>query len=281
VAPFDFFPANAPPGFVGFGPSREPSLYGSRPPTSPEGLHRNEDGNILKKPQGLIPIPPGLGGSSGNRPMPVALTSNQMSSQMGSPYLESHTLLTKRNRSLEIAVKRMGAELTQWREEGAVIHEAHAKELSKLEAKYQRQLERYEEKLRGAAEEKKQALEAQRAELVGRAGASEYAKKQREKQIEHLTQMAARRMGKQKLSMGWGAWLNGHREKQRRKRMLQASASRILRPKLMHGYRLWRYDWSEAQEAKRVAAAVAEGQRAGQQAVTATQEAMRKQAEEK
>jgi hypothetical protein len=145
------------------------------------------------------------------------------------PYLEHHSLLMKRNRSLEMAVKRMGAELSQWREEGSSREEAHRlKLLEQLDARHEHEREKYEARLRAAAEESLRALEKQRAELIGQGGASQYARRLREKQIEHLTQMAARRMGRQQLGRGWRAWMDLFLESRRRERVLCGAASRLL-----------------------------------------------------
>eukprot|EP00900_Chrysochromulina_parva_P017893 jgi/Chrpa1/26104/Chrysochromulina_OHIO_Genome00024292-RA len=70
----------------------------------------------------------------------------------------------KRNRSLEMAVKRMGAELSQWREEGSSREESHRlKLLEQLDARHEHEREKYEARLRAAAEESLRALEKQRA----------------------------------------------------------------------------------------------------------------------
>ena len=283
VAPFDFFPAGAPKGgFVGFGGHAD-SVIGGRPPTSPDGLRRHEDGSLARN--GLMPIlPPST--AVGPRVVRAAASADAIDAigpvhgfgGPGMPYLEHHSLLMKRNRSLEMAVKRMGAELSQWREEGSLREEAHRLKLAQLDARHEHEREKYEARLRAAAEESLRALEKQRAELIGQGGASEYARRQREKQIEHLTQMAARRMGRQELGRGWRAWLDLFLESRRRERVLRGAASRLLRPKLLHGYGDWKAQWWKAEEARRVAAVVAEGQREGSARVAAAQAEMAKQA---
>ena len=283
VAPFDFFPAGAPKGgFVGFGGHAD-SVIGGRPPTSPDGLRRHEDGSLARN--GLMPIlPPST--AVGPRVVRAAASADAIDAigpvhgfgGPGMPYLEHHSLLMKRNRSLEMAVKRMGAELSQWREEGSLREEAHRLKLAQLDARHEHEREKYEARLRAAAEESLRALEKQRAELIGQGGASEYARRQREKQIEHLTQMSARRMGRQELGRGWRAWLDLFLESRRRERVLRGAASRLLRPKLLHGYGDWKAQWWKAEEARRVAAVVAEGQREGSARVAAAQAEMAKQA---
>ena len=230
VAPFDFFQAGAPKGgFVGFG--EHPDSVG-RLPTSPNGLRRHEDGSLARNV--LMPILPP---STAVGPRVVRAVASGAIDAIGPvhgfggpgmPYLEHHSLLMKRNRSLEMAVKRMGAELSQWREEGSSREEAHRLKLAQLDARHEHEREKYEARLRAAAEESLRALEKQRAELIGQGGASEYARRQREKQIEHLTQMAARRMGRQQLWRGWRAWMDLFLESRRRERVLCGAASRLL-----------------------------------------------------
>jgi len=65
----------------------------------------------------------------------------------------------------------------------------------------------------------------------------------KEQRVEHLTAMAAKRMGKKELSMGWQAWSDLYWEKARRKRMLQSAGARLTRPALVACYSHWRRDW--------------------------------------
>ena len=204
-----------------------------RLPTSPNGLRRHEDGSLARNV--LMPILPP---STAVGPRVVRAVASGAIDAIGPvhgfggpgmPYLEHHSLLMKRNRSLEMAVKRMGAELSQWREEGSSREEAHRlKLLEQLDARHEHEREKYEARLRAAAEESLRALEKQRAELIGQGGASQYARRLREKQIEHLTQMAARRMGRQQLGRGWRAWMDLFLESRRRERVLCGAASRLL-----------------------------------------------------
>ena len=60
----------------------------------------------------------------------------------------------------------------------------------------------------------------------------------KERRVEHLTQLAARRMGKRELAMGFESWASAYIERSRRNRVLwlagakltQAQAGRVLRP---------------------------------------------------
>ena len=77
--------------------------------------------------------------------------------------------------------------------------------------------------------------------------AEEREAEQKEQRIEHLTQMAARRMGKKELSMGWQAWSESYWEGARRRRLLAQAGSKLARPKLVSSYARWRHDWVEAE----------------------------------
>ena len=68
----------------------------------------------------------------------------------------------------------------------------------------------------------------------------------REKRTAHVMQMAAMRLSKRQLSLGWQTWLDAHREQQRKKRILAASAGRLSRPALSVCLSRWRRDWEAA-----------------------------------
>ena len=53
----------------------------------------------------------------------------------------------------------------------------------------------------------------------------------REKRVEHLCGVAARRIGHLQLARGWSAWSEGSAERQRRLLALKRAAGRIVRPK--------------------------------------------------
>ena len=153
--------------------------------------------------------------------------------------------------------------------------------MDKLEAKYKRGVAQYEKQLSGISAEMQSAVVKQQeaAKEMAKVSSSEDAKRQRQRHVEHLMQLAVRRMVKQKLALGWSTWRDKYRERQRRRRTLLASVNRMQRPKLVHSYRLWRHLWTKEQEMARVAAAAADGERAGQKAVMATYEAKRRQEE--
>ena len=73
----------------------------------------------------------------------------------------------------------------------------------------------------------------------------------KEARIEHLTQMAARRMGKKELAMGFEGWAEMALEVTRRRRLLQQAGARLVRPKLAACYSHWRMDWQLRQASER------------------------------
>ena len=61
------------------------------------------------------------------------------------------------------------------------------------------------------------------------AALAERLERQREKQIAHLEQVAAARMGKASLARAWQTWLDLHLEQRWQERMLRAAAGRLLK----------------------------------------------------
>ena len=85
----------------------------------------------------------------------------------------------------------------------------------------------------------------------------------KEKRVEHLTQMAVRRMGKKEISRGFEAWADMYFEEQRRKRLLVAVGAKLAKPKLSAGYARWRHDW-EANGASQEGTGQEQGKRTSQ-----------------
>ena len=65
----------------------------------------------------------------------------------------------------------------------------------------------------------------------------------KERRIEHLTTMAARRLGKRELAMGWQTWSDLYRERVLTQKMLKQVVVRLQRPKLVWSYVQWRQSW--------------------------------------
>jgi hypothetical protein len=62
--------------------------------------------------------------------------------------------------------------------------------------------------------------------------------------VEHLTQLAARRMGKRELAMGFESWASAYIERSRRNRVLWLAGAKLTQPKLVACYGHWRRDWT-------------------------------------
>ena len=69
---------------------------------------------------------------------------------------------------------------------------------------------------------------------------------EREKRVNHLQQVAARRIGQMALSRGWGGWHDAWSGARRRQRLLKAAGARLQRPMLSATLSHWRQDWSAA-----------------------------------
>ena len=69
---------------------------------------------------------------------------------------------------------------------------------------------------------------------------------EREKRIEHATQMAIRRVGNCYLTRGWVAWYDGYVETAKMLRMLKSAGARLARPRLITAVQHWRMDWGVA-----------------------------------
>ena len=65
---------------------------------------------------------------------------------------------------------------------------------------------------------------------------------EREKRVNHLQRVAARRIGQQGLSRGWTAWQELYDEQVAQRQMLASAGSRLLRPKLAASFTHWRGD---------------------------------------
>ena len=66
---------------------------------------------------------------------------------------------------------------------------------------------------------------------------------EREKRIEHAQHMAAMRIIKKDLVLGWTCWHEKWSAYARKRRLLQGAASRLAKPKLVACVHLWRKDW--------------------------------------
>jgi hypothetical protein len=58
----------------------------------------------------------------------------------------------------------------------------------------------------------------------------------KERRVEHQTQLAARRMGKRGLALGFESWASAYIERERRNRVLRLAGAKLTRPKLVACY---------------------------------------------
>ena len=66
---------------------------------------------------------------------------------------------------------------------------------------------------------------------------------EKEARVEHLTQVAARRLGRKDMARGWTAWADAYLLRARQKRLLANAALRLSKPKLVHSFMGWKQDW--------------------------------------
>ena len=68
---------------------------------------------------------------------------------------------------------------------------------------------------------------------------------EREKRVDHLQQIAARRIGQMGLARGWGAWHEVYAQKARHQQMLKGVGARMRKPALHATFGHWRQDWRQ------------------------------------
>ena len=119
------------------------------------------------------------------------------------------------------------------------VSKEYEKKLATLQAAYDSVMDKLAQYDGGAAEKERQLQE----QIANQAA-------EKEKRVEHLCGMIARRIMKKDLSRGWSAWMEGWEEETRRKRMLQHAANRLSKPGLSVSFERWREDWEEAEAEK-------------------------------
>ena len=70
-----------------------------------------------------------------------------------------------------------------------------------------------------------------------------------ERRVEHLTQVAARRLGKRELSLGWQTWLEMWEITSRQMRQMRAVQARMRQPLVAASFLEWRRGWEAYEEA--------------------------------
>ena len=144
--------------------------------------------------------------------------------------------------------------------------EAHA-ELAKAEAR------RVDKEAEAARRELAAERAARDAELLMFARKQE---EEREKRVEHLQQMAARRIMQQALNRGWLAWFDQYLEVKRERQLLRAAGARLTKPALSACLLMWQHEWEVAEHERLLEAhaelAKAEARRVDKEAEAARQE---------
>ena len=73
--------------------------------------------------------------------------------------------------------------------------------------------------------------------------AREMFERDRQARIEHLAEVALRRMRSRTLAQGWTNWLAPYRLGNQRKRILQFASRSLLKPRQSFAFNHWRWDW--------------------------------------
>merc|ERR1711903_354265 len=74
---------------------------------------------------------------------------------------------------------------------------------------------------------------------------------EKERRVEHLQRVAARRIGLGAVARGWSAWHAAWEERRRQRQMLASAGARLLRPKLAASVAHWRGAWEAARAEER------------------------------
>jgi len=75
----------------------------------------------------------------------------------------------------------------------------------------------------------------------------EEAEREKEARIEHLSQMAARRMGKRELSAGWETWAEMYHAHRRQQRLGAIVLARLIKPRFIEAWTHWYHSWTSQQ----------------------------------
>ena len=69
----------------------------------------------------------------------------------------------------------------------------------------------------------------------------------KEKRVEHLQGVAARRITQAALSRGWSTWIDQYFEVKRERQLLRAAGARLTRPALSACLSMWQREWEAAE----------------------------------
>jgi len=175
-------------------------------------------------------------------------------------WMDMYFMKTRQQRMLRAAASRLArpklaAGYTFWRQDwearqlvlsskSSVSHEHRVAELLTKNQKLDMELEKVRMDLASARDA---MLRGEGNEMEMQRMALEKEAAEKEKRVEHLTQMAVRRLGRRDISRGMNAWIDMFTESRRRQRMLKLCASKLSRPKLVNSYVHWRQSWEMEQ----------------------------------
>ena len=190
--------------------------------------------------------------------VPINTGPTSLPSRPLTPYEEEGSLVIRRNRELEAAIKRLGSQLIRERK----IHHAHQEKAERVirqtesrrrewEQGWEEQLARVraecDAKLVAAEREQMRAnsvegqLEALKSSVEEQA--QRVAEQERERRVELLARQSVRRMINQQLVMGFTAWAELYEARMRKKRIMQQSMMRLAKPAVAASFRFWQEDW--------------------------------------
>ena len=74
---------------------------------------------------------------------------------------------------------------------------------------------------------------------------------EREKRVQHLSQLGVKRLMNQKLTLGWLGWHDMWSEKMRQRNLLKKASARLTKPRLIQAYTHWMKDWNAVRVARK------------------------------
>ena len=165
--------------------------------------------------------------------------------------------LAEQRKQLEESLRRAEGEqeaavaaLKREREHTAeMLREAHADHTRELEEQLVLAQEERQLLLEEVNNVRKQ--EQEEARLAAQREANAKLDEEKEKRIGHLQTIGVRRLLKQGLARGFGAWQDAYREEQRQKNLLRQCGNRLTKPKLTAAFSGWKHDWDATQASLR------------------------------
>ena len=159
--------------------------------------------------------------------------------------VELEAQLQQQEDEQELKIAAIQVEQERQAERLRMEHEENMQELAdRLEVALRErdELIHQQELARQAEAERLEKMTSEQAALA-MSEAQKLVEEEKEKRVAHLQQMGVRRLIQQGLARGWTAWRDGHREYQRKRRLLGQAAGRLAKPKLTAAFVHWQHDW--------------------------------------